>query len=614
MQQKGVEVDDRSHSQSSRKMSIAELNKHNEYLRQKNKEAVQRRQYLKAQLEKTDQQRTHLQRLLATWQQKDQQKKHEIKNLIAEAAVIFEKEYQVHQEKAESSNTKEIGCTDRLLKLARLQTEVERLRQKDRSLIILSNRGPIEYQLTEDQKLERKSGVGGLSTALAGIETYGIPVKWFSSPMSKGDRKVMEEGLPHHFVPLSKEIYTQYYNGISNNVLWFAFHEMYHRGEQNVSALEQHWKSYTQANRAFADVVHTQMKENSKPEPVVMIQDYHLLQVAGMLRERHPTILLQHFLHIPWPKPKVWKELPEKMVKDIYSGMCGNDIIGFQTNQDAQNFLKGAQDYLPDAEINFKKSRVRWQKHDTQMRVYPISISIEKVRAMANMGSDKHNNRDFKQAIKDVLKEREGIQGSPEKRQKILRVDRIEPTKNILVGFQAYDWLLETDPQWRGKVVFRCRLVPSRAKMPIYEALREEIDDKIEKINKKYGNENWTPIDVFIGHDYPGALADMTSYDVLLVNPIKDGMNLVAKEGVVVNQNDGLLILSQEAGAFHELKNGAIPLASPGNIEETTEALKEALTMSAEKRKIRAAMMRKVVECNDLTLWLSRQFHDLNAL
>ena len=333
-----------------------------------------------------------------------------------------------------------------------------------------------------------------------------------------------------------------------------------------------------------------------------------------MLRERHPTILLQHFLHIPWPKPKVWKELPAKMVKDIYRGMCGNDIIGFQTNQDAQNFLKGAQIYLPDAEINFKKSTVRRQKHATQMRVYPISISIEKVREMAYKESDKHNNRDIKKAIKDVLEERKSIQGFPEKRLKILRVDRIEPTKNILVGFQAYNLLLERYPQWRGKVVFRCRLVPSREGVPIYQALRAEIDDKIEEINKKYGKENWTPIDVFIGRDYAGALAEMISYDVLLVNPIKDGMNLVAKEGVVVNQNDGLLVLSQEAGAFHELKNGAIPLASPRNLEETTEALQEALTMSPEKRKIRAAMMRKVVERHDLVLWLSRQFHDLNAL
>ena len=166
---------------------------------------------------------------------------------------------------------KDNGSTDRLLNFNRLRIELERLRQKDRYLIMLSNRGPVEYQLTTDHKIERKSGVGGLSTALAGIGTYGIAVKWFSSPMSAGDRKVMEEGFPHHFVPLSEEIYTQYYNRISNNVLWFVFHEMYHQGEQNVSELAQHWKSYIQANRAFADAVHTQMKENAKQEPVVMI-------------------------------------------------------------------------------------------------------------------------------------------------------------------------------------------------------------------------------------------------------------------------------------------------------------------------------------------------------
>ncbi len=526
-------------------------------------------------------------------------------------------------------------------KFLELHNEIQNMREKNRSLYIVANRGPVQYKLTKGQKFKIKFGAGGVSSALNSLKEYDVPVdKWFSSPMSKGDRKVMNRQLSdhYHFVPLAKEIYHNYYNKISNNLLWFVLHEM---DNHHVSEIEQGWKSYTRANQVFADTVHAEIERNAEKEPIVMIHDYHFLRLPGMLREHHPTIILQHFIHVPWPKPEVWQALPTSIVKDIYYGMSKNNIIGFQTDEDAENFLKGAQDYLPNAKIDFETKTVHRQEHDTQVRAYPISISVKQVSKTSRKQFEKNkSNKRLLGLIREIEKvnlssifykpsidnarlkkgkevqeeERKDILGSLEKVQKILRVDRIEPTKNILAGFQAYGLMLEKYPELREKVVFRCRLVPCRQEVPLYQDLAKQIKSKIKEINHKYGNKNWKPIDAFFGHDYPGALAEMVSYDVLLVNPIKDGMNLVAKEGVVVNQNDGVLILSQTAGAFHELKDWALPLASPDNVEETAEALKDALMMPLEERQRRATMMRETVERNDLVLWLSRQLHDINAI
>jgi trehalose 6-phosphate synthase len=512
----------------------------------------------------------------------------------------------------------------------KLQKEVQTMRKKKRSLYIVSNRGPVEYHLTEDQKFEIKSGAGGLTSTLNSIIEYKVPVdKWFSSPMSEGDRKAMQLGCngDYHFVALERRVYNAFYNKISNEILWFILHDMYKPGQHNVSEvgcegsssslpsrpseIEKEWKSYTQANQTFANTVRAEInKKNARKKPIVMIHDYHFLQLPGMLRKLHRTTILQHFIHVPWPKPKAWKALPSSIVQDIYRGMASNNIIGFHTNEDAQNFLQGAKNYLPEAKIDFKNSRVRWQENNMQVQFYPISISVEKVRDTAKRELDKRRaNNERREGTKKAQK-----RGSSEGIQKILRVDRIEPTKNILAGFQAYDLMLERSPNWHGKVVFQCRFVPSRQKVESYEELQKQIESEIDRINKKYGNENWQPIDAFFGHDHAGALAEMASYDVLLVNPIKDGMNLVAKEGVVVNQNDGVLILSQTAGAFHELKDGAIPLVSPSNVEKTVEALEKALTMLPEERKIKATRMRDAVERNDLALWLACQLHDINSI
>ena len=195
----------------------------------------------------------------------------------------------------------------------------------------------------------------------------------------------------------------------------------------------------------------------------------------------------------------------------------------------------------------------------------------------------------------------------------IMRVDRIEPTKNILRGFQAYTQMLDEHPELLGKVTFLAFLVPSRQALPRYQRYNAEVLKIIEEINSKYGSSEWTPIHAFFGNDRTRSLAAMQLYDVLLVNPIIDGMNLVAKEGPAVNRRNGVLVLSRTAGAFQQLGKASIP-TSPTDVTETARALYEALTLSDDERATKAKLARQTVERYDLNTWLTRQISDINDL
>lgn len=195
----------------------------------------------------------------------------------------------------------------------------------------------------------------------------------------------------------------------------------------------------------------------------------------------------------------------------------------------------------------------------------------------------------------------------------IMRVDRIEPTKNIVRGFQAYSDVLDKYPEFHGKVTFLAFLVPSRQTLPAYRRFDADVRSLIDDINHKYGTDEWTPIQAFFGNDRIRALAAMRFYDVLLVNPIIDGMNLVAKEGAIVNEVSGTIVLSRTAGAFQQLAKGSVP-TSPTDVFETAQALYTALTMPFEERRTKALVARQAVERSDLTLWIAKQIRDLNDL
>ena len=484
-----------------------------------------------------------------------------------------------------------------------------------RRLIIASNRGPVEFQLSQDKTLKARRGAGGMVTALIDAGNR-MEVSWVAMTMTEGDRLavkrareendgLLQSPLPGQkmqlrYVSISKEAYRKYYEKVSNELLWFLQHYMYDPTQDSASAaqLQDAWENgYKVANQAIADAINVEI-EREATVPVVMLQDYHLYLAPAMIRKRHPTIIMQQFIHIPWPDVRCWHFLPSNIAQAIYNGLVGNDVIGFQTERDARNFLEGARTLLDGAVVDFEEGAVWWQGHRTQTRAYPISISVSEERRMVNSAA----GRRASEQLKPLFAERT-----------IVRVDRVEPTKNLIRGFQAYDSVLEQHPELRSKVTFLAFLVPSRQTLPTYRRFDSDVRALIEEINNKYGTDDWTPIRAFFGNDRIRALAAMQHYDVLLVNPIIDGMNLVAKEGPVVNETDGVLVLSRTAGAFQQLAKGSIP-TSPTDVAETAEALYKALTLSPDERHMKATLARQAVERSDLNVWMARQISDINEL
>ncbi|GAC1433399.1 MAG: glycosyltransferase family 20 protein [Ktedonobacteraceae bacterium] len=481
-------------------------------------------------------------------------------------------------------------------------------------LIIASNRGPVEFQLSQDKTLKPRRGAGGMVTALIDAGNR-MEVTWVAMTMTEGDRIAVKEaqqngGILHspirgqkmdlRYVAIPKSAYRKHYEKISNELLWFLQHYLYDPTQEAASAdqLQDAWKAgYRVANQAIADEVNAEIDRDATP-PVVMLHDYHLYLAPAMIRKVHPKIIMQQFIHIPWPDVRCWHFLPSNIAQDIYTGLIGNDIIGFQTDRDARNFLEGARTLLDDAEVDFEEGTVCWQGRCTLARAYPISISVTEERRVVNSVAGKR----AAEKIQPLLREHT-----------IMRVDRIEPTKNILRGFQAYDKLLETHPELHGKVTFLAFLVPSRQTVPIYRRYSADVMDAMQTINQKYGTKDWIPIHDFCDNDRIRALAAMQYYDVLLVNPIIDGMNLVAKEGPVVNQRDGVLVLSRTAGAFQQLAKGSIP-TSPTDVNETAQALYKAVTLSKEERHSKWTLARQAVERSDLNMWLTKQISDINTL
>lgn len=482
-------------------------------------------------------------------------------------------------------------------------------------LIIASNRGPVEFQLSQDKTLKPRRGAGGMVTALIDAGNR-MEVTWVAMTMTEGDRVAVKEAqhnggilrspirgqkMDLRYVAIPKSAYRKHYEKISNELLWFLQHYLYDPTQDSASAdqLQDAWNAgYRVANQAIADEVNAEIDRDTTTTPVVMLHDYHLYLAPTMIRKVHPKIIMQQFIHIPWPDVRCWHFLPSNIAHDIYTGLIGNDIIGFQTDRDARNFLEGARTLLDDAEVDFEEGTICWQGRCTLARAYPISISVTEERRVVNSVAGKR----AAEKIQPLLAEHT-----------IMRVDRIEPTKNILRGFQAYDKMLETHPELHGKVTFLAFLVPSRQTLSIYRRYSADVIDAMRAINQKYGTENWVPVHDFCDNDRVRALAAMRYYDVLLVNPIIDGMNLVAKEGPVVNQRDGVLVLSRTAGAFQQLAKGSIP-TSPTDVNETAQALYKAVTLSKEERHAKATLARQAVERSDLNMWLTKQISDLNEL
>ena len=481
-----------------------------------------------------------------------------------------------------------------------------------RPLILVSNRGPVEHQMSGDGWPEARRGSGSVVTAFNSL-AQKFEFTWVASAMGEGDRVVSENGqgphikspLPGHeinlrYVVTPRRVYHKYYNILCNPLLWFLQHYMWNPPyNPNVdAAVHDAWESgYIPVNQAFANAVISEAQALEQA-PIVIGHDYHLYLMPEFVRKEVPEAVIQHFVHIPWPTPQYWHMIPDYIIRRICESLCATDLLGFQTIGDVRCFLDTVEEFVPDVTVDRISHTVARNGRTTSVKVYPISINVEEVQRIANTPRALDYENRLSADTGDVT---------------IVRIDRAEPNKNIVRGFRAYELMLTRYPELKGKVKFLAFLVPSRTHIRQYQRYMDEIQQVIQQINNNHGTDDWQPIVPFIENNYTQAIAGMKLYDVLLVNTIIEGMNLVAKEGPVVNNRDGVLVLSHSSGVYQQLSDGAISV-SPTDIEGTMEALHQAITMSAENRKDRAARMLNSVCREDINHWLYQQMHDISGI
>jgi trehalose 6-phosphate synthase len=469
-------------------------------------------------------------------------------------------------------------------------------------LLVVSNRGPVEFDRDKEGKLVAVPGRGGLSTALYAAALARLaPMVWLSSPLTPAERELAETGCApdtldgaSRFVITDSDAYELFYGCFANEVLWFLQHGLPWPEELTPERREKAWEEgYLVVNQAFANAV---VKELDRGDfRAVMFHDYLFYAAPALVRAAKPDVYLQHFIHIPWPDAEEWSRLEPDIVREIYEGLLANDSLVFQTAESADNFLLAARSILPSASVDAPKGTVTYGGHTTRVWADPISADPEELAQAAASPEFSH--------YRYLLR--------AEHQKMIIRVDRLDPTKNVYRGFQAYERLFEEHPELRERVTFLALLVPTKSSIPAYQRYQEETLALAESINRRFGNHHWKPIRVQFEHNRIQALAAMSLYDILLVNPIADGMNLVAKEGPMLNSHDGVLVLSRTAGAYFELADGVIEV-EPEDVDGTAEALYRGLTLPPAERWERAGKLKRMVRQHTLRDWFRELLDDID--
>jgi trehalose 6-phosphate synthase len=468
-------------------------------------------------------------------------------------------------------------------------------------LVVASNRGPVSF-VRDEGGLRSERGGGGLVTALAGV-LFESDATWLAAAMTEGDRSIAAGGKPvdlspgrASFVDIDPERYAAYYNGVSNRILWQLHHYLFDLSYLPTWDVETRdiWEDYRTVNQTFAEALHAERERS----PVYLIQDYQLSLAPASLRALQPEARIAHFTHTPWSGPSYFRVLPASMREDLIRGMLGADVLGFQAEAWVENFLLCARDTLSDIHVDVRRRRIQVGDRTVFVRAYPVSLNPGPLRTTAR-------GPEVKQLRKELDEWLDGAK-------LLLRVDRLELSKNIVRGFQAFELFLRERPDQHGRVRFLALLPTSRSEIPEYQVYAERCHAMAKDINATYGTGSWDPITISTEENYQRAVAAYGRYDALLVNPIFDGMNLVAMEGPLVNRRHGPLILSRNAGAFARLGRHAIAI-NPFDIEETAAAIGEALDMSEEERIPRARALARQVLTSNPVRWLTAQLRDIDA-
>jgi trehalose 6-phosphate synthase len=475
-------------------------------------------------------------------------------------------------------------------------------------LVLVSNRGPVTFQADG----EAQRGSGGLVTALTGLASHRDAV-WIASAMNEYDAQKSREHGGRAFpvrtpaggeyqvrlVLSDPEAYDRFYNVFANPMLWFIQHYLWDLSNapdirrEEIEAFEF---GYNAVNEDLARAVVEELEGNS--EPVVMVHDYHLYTLPDLVRRARPDVFLHHFIHIPWTQSDAWRVLPSRIRQEIYTGLLANDIIGFHTRSYRSNFLQCCRD-LMDLPVDFERGVVTAPggEREVWVRDYPLPIDHQATRRQAGAARVREFETELLRRRRDFL---------------ILRVDRADLSKNVLRGFAAFDLFLEQHPEFSERVTFMAQLMPSRTDVPQYAEYLERIEASVAVVNHRHGTPDWMPIQLKLRDDLEEAIAAYKHYDVLLVNAMFDGMNLVAKEGPIVNEREGVSILSENTGAHEELGEYALSV-NPFDIQELADSIYAALTMEPAERRRRARGLVEIVTSRDPGDWVDEQLADIRA-
>ncbi len=479
----------------------------------------------------------------------------------------------------------------------------------DPRLVIVSNRGPAQFERSPEGERTVRRGGGGLVTALSGLVAHRGAL-WIASAMTDEDVAVSREaggepvtqeldGVTYEvlLVESDADAYDRFYNVIANPILWFIQHYLWDLSNAPDIRREEAdaWDyGYKTVNADIARSVLAAIEDEA--DPLVMFHDYHLYTCPALVRNARPDALLHHFVHIPWSQPDSWRILPGRMREEIFRGLLANDIIGFHTTAYCRNFLACCRE-LMEVEVDYERGAVLHSGRETWVRAYPLGIDAGRLDRAAESEQVLAYEQEILRRRRDHM---------------ILRVDRADLSKNVLRGFTSFDTFLQQHPEFREKVTFIAHLQPSRTDVPEYAEYLERIEALVAVVNHRHGTTDWMPIDLRIYENFPEAVARYKHFDLLIVNSLFDGMNLVAKEAPAVNTRDGVVMLSENTGAHEELGDCTLSV-NPFDIQEQADTIYRALTMEPEERRIRATRLREIVRERDPGVWISEQLDDIRA-
>lgn len=470
------------------------------------------------------------------------------------------------------------------------------------SVVLVSNRGPVSF-VRDGGGFDKKRGAGGLAGALDPVaRRLGQDAVWISAATNDSDRDALHAGeadgleellgYPVYMLDIEPTMYAQYYDVVANRMLWFANHCLWDEvpierfGDEELNAWEN---AYEPVNKKFAQAI----CEVAEPNGLVLLQDYHLARTPLFLRQERPDQTIFHFTHSSFCGPQGLDRLPRPLPRLVIEGMLGADLLGFHVADWVHAFLDCAE--RVDAKVDREQGKVEHDGRVTWVREYPIPVDPKDLVERAAREPAQGWAERFRSRTDGPL---------------LVRADRTEPSKNIIRGFEAFGQLLDKRADLAGHAHFIACIYPSRQSMPEYQQYATDIKAAVEAVNQRYPE----AIDLYMEDDFDRTLGALSVYDVLLVNPLMDGMNLVSKEGPVLNKRDGILVLSRGAGSFEEMGDFSVAIGDPRDIDETVAALERAIDMAPGERVKRSEELRRSAQRKQPEDWIEAQLTDLESL